>query len=116
MDDVKKPGKQPAWSVAQAKARLSEVIERARAGEPQLITRNGRKAVVVCRRMIGKRLANPSRLFMISCAPRRSLGSNSILNGTRAVREISSCEIFAGHQCYIRGAAPKAGRQCRPMV
>ncbi len=35
------------WTVARAKARLSEVIERAMAGEPQTITRNGRTAVVV---------------------------------------------------------------------
>src|SRR5262249_22972750 len=36
-----------AWSVAQAKARLSEVIERALKEGPQEITRNGRPAVVV---------------------------------------------------------------------
>ena len=35
------------WTVAQAKAKLSEVIERARSGGPQTITRNGRTAVVV---------------------------------------------------------------------
>jgi prevent-host-death family protein len=35
------------WTVAEAKAKLSEVIERARAGGPQTITRNGRTAVVV---------------------------------------------------------------------
>lgn len=35
------------WTVARAKARLSEVIERAMAGEPQTITRNGKTAVVV---------------------------------------------------------------------
>ena len=35
------------WTVAQAKAKLSELIERARAGEPQTITRSGREAVVV---------------------------------------------------------------------
>jgi len=35
------------WSVAEAKARLSELIERARSGGPQAITRKGRKAVVV---------------------------------------------------------------------
>ena len=35
------------WSVAQAKARLSEVIDRARTEGPQEITRNGRPAVVV---------------------------------------------------------------------
>ena len=35
------------WSVAEAKAKLSEVIEKAMAGEPQAITRNGKPAVVV---------------------------------------------------------------------
>jgi prevent-host-death family protein len=35
------------WTVAQAKAKLSEVIERALSGAPQTITRNGRIAVVV---------------------------------------------------------------------
>jgi prevent-host-death family protein len=36
-----------AWTVATAKARLSEVIERAAAEGPQTITRRGRKAAVV---------------------------------------------------------------------
>lgn len=35
------------WSVAEAKARLSEVIDRALKQGPQGITRNGRPAVVV---------------------------------------------------------------------
>ncbi|MGE0006969.1 MAG: type II toxin-antitoxin system prevent-host-death family antitoxin [Parvibaculaceae bacterium] len=35
-----------SWTVAQAKARLSEVIEKAR-HEPQSITRHGKSAVVV---------------------------------------------------------------------
>jgi prevent-host-death family protein len=35
------------WSVAEAKAHLSEVVNRALSDGPQLITRNGRKAVVV---------------------------------------------------------------------
>lgn len=35
-----------SWTVAQAKARLSEVIEKARR-EPQAITRHGKNAVVV---------------------------------------------------------------------
>jgi prevent-host-death family protein len=35
-----------AWTVANAKARLSELIERAQA-EPQTITRNGKPSVVV---------------------------------------------------------------------
>jgi len=35
------------WTVAEAKAKFSEVIERARLGGPQTITRNGRRAAVV---------------------------------------------------------------------
>jgi prevent-host-death family protein len=35
------------WTVAEAKAKLSEVIENARAHGPQTITRSGRKAAVV---------------------------------------------------------------------
>jgi len=36
-----------AWTVAEAKAHLSEVIERAKSEGPQTITRHGREAVVV---------------------------------------------------------------------
>jgi prevent-host-death family protein len=35
------------WSVAQAKAKFSEVIEKAKAEGPQTITRNGRKAAIL---------------------------------------------------------------------
>lgn len=35
------------WSVARAKAKLSEVIDRAKAEGPQYVTRNGRDAAVV---------------------------------------------------------------------
>lgn len=35
------------WSVAEAKAKFSEVIDRARREGPQTVTRNGRSAVVV---------------------------------------------------------------------
>ena len=35
------------WTVADAKARLSEVIDRAQGGASQVITRNGKRAVVV---------------------------------------------------------------------
>ena len=38
---------QRTWAVAQAKARFSEVIDRALTDGPQTITRKGRKAVVV---------------------------------------------------------------------
>jgi prevent-host-death family protein len=39
--------KRTAWSVAEAKAKFSEVIEQARSRGPQTITRNGRTAAVV---------------------------------------------------------------------
>ncbi|MFI4891035.1 MAG: type II toxin-antitoxin system prevent-host-death family antitoxin [Steroidobacterales bacterium] len=35
------------WTVAEAKAKFSEVIDQAQAQGPQTITRNGRQAVVV---------------------------------------------------------------------
>jgi prevent-host-death family protein len=35
------------WTVAEAKAKFSEVIERAQSDGPQAITRNGRQAAVV---------------------------------------------------------------------
>lgn len=35
------------WTVAEARAKLSDVIERAQNEGPQVITRNGRRAVVV---------------------------------------------------------------------
>lgn len=36
-----------SWTVAEAKARFSEVIDRATSDGPQTITRNGRRAVVI---------------------------------------------------------------------
>lgn len=35
------------WTVAEAKAKFSEVIDRARTQTPQVVTRNGQPAVVV---------------------------------------------------------------------
>ena len=35
------------WTIAEAKARFSELLERARSAGPQTITRRGRKAAVV---------------------------------------------------------------------
>lgn len=37
----------PTWTVAEAKAKFSELIESARASGPQTITKNGRKAAIV---------------------------------------------------------------------
>jgi len=36
-----------AWTVAKAKAKFSEVIEKANSEGPQTITRNGRRAAVI---------------------------------------------------------------------
>jgi prevent-host-death family protein len=36
-----------AWTVAEAKAKFSEVIEKAKSEGPQTITRNGRRAAVL---------------------------------------------------------------------
>lgn len=36
-----------AWTVAEAKAKFSEVIDRATSDGPQTVTRNGRTAVVI---------------------------------------------------------------------
>jgi prevent-host-death family protein len=44
MEDAMADG---TWSVAQAKAKFSEVIEKARAEGPQHVTRNGKDAVVI---------------------------------------------------------------------
>lgn len=35
------------WTVAEAKAKFSELVEKAQTAGPQLITKNGRKAAVV---------------------------------------------------------------------
>jgi len=37
----------PHWTVAEAKAKFSEVIDRAESDGPQTITRNGRTAAVI---------------------------------------------------------------------
>lgn len=53
------------WSVAEAKARLSEVIERARTQGPQHVTRNGKDAVVVVSAETwAKQLENPGIGFL----------------------------------------------------
>lgn len=50
-----------AWSVAQAKAKFSEVIENARMHGPQHITRNGKEAVVVVSVEEWRRRSAPAR-------------------------------------------------------
>ncbi|HZS83802.1 MAG TPA: type II toxin-antitoxin system Phd/YefM family antitoxin [Stellaceae bacterium] len=58
------------WTVAEAKAKFSEVIERARSGGPQTITKNGRRAAVVVaaeeRERKTKRAGNLAEFFAAS--------------------------------------------------
>jgi prevent-host-death family protein len=64
------------WTVAQAKAKFSEVIDRAMAEGPQTITRKGRKAVVIVEaeewQRKTKRVGNLAEFFAAS--PLRSSG------------------------------------------
>ncbi len=50
-----------SWSLAEAKAKFSEVVERARTDGPQHVTRNGRKAVVIVSEAEWGRLVWPPR-------------------------------------------------------
>lgn len=50
------------WTLEKAKNRLSEVVRRALAHEPQLVTRGGRDAVVVLAKEDYERLVAPAGL------------------------------------------------------
>lgn len=49
------------WSLAEAKAKLSEVVEKARTQGPQHLTRNGKDAVVVVSAVEWERRTNTPR-------------------------------------------------------
>ena len=52
-----------SWKLEDAKNRFSEVVRRALAREPQLVTRNGRRAVVVVSAEEYDRLVAPEPLL-----------------------------------------------------
>lgn len=54
------PSRSAAWKLGEAKARLSEVVRLAVAGQPQRVTVNGRDAVVVVAARDFDRLQAPS--------------------------------------------------------
>lgn len=62
--------KQELWTVATAKARLSEIIDRALTNGPQTITRHGRRTVVVVAaeewERKSKRIGNLAEFFAAS--------------------------------------------------
>ena len=47
VDEATEMESKPTWTIAEAKAKFSELVETARAVGPQTITRNGREAAVV---------------------------------------------------------------------
>jgi len=61
------------WTVAEAKARFGELIDRAQSGRPQTITQYGRKAVVVVAakdwKRNTKRIGNLAEFFAASPLP-----------------------------------------------
>lgn len=77
------------WSAAEAKARFSELIERARSDGPQTITRNGRTAAVVVaaedwRRRTGRE-GSLAEFFAASPLPGSKLEVTRIAGGLRRV-------------------------------
>jgi prevent-host-death family protein len=79
------------WTVAQAKARLSEVMERARHQGPQAITRNGKSAVMVVDAAVWDRLRKQERRGSFADFLRESPLRDADLELTRlpdGVREI----------------------------
>ena len=55
-----KPRAQRSWTLTDAKAQCSDVVQRALDGEPQRITRHGTEAVVVVSADIYDRAATPA--------------------------------------------------------
>lgn len=76
------------WTVAEAKARLSEIIERAQSSGPQTITKKGRRVVVVDtqeRERKTRRSGNLAEFF--AAAPLRKSGLK-IKRGKEALRRV----------------------------
>lgn len=61
------------WTVAEAKAKFSELVETARTGGPQTITRNGRQTAVVVSieewERSGRRQGTLAEFFAVSPLP-----------------------------------------------
>ena len=75
------------WTVAEAKAKFSQVIERAQSDGPQTITRNGRIAVVIVAteewERKTKRTGNLAEFFASSPLPRSGLRVKRLKDGPR---------------------------------
>jgi prevent-host-death family protein len=81
--------KASTWTVADAKAKLSEVIDLARSGGPQTITRNGRTAVVIVAaeewERKTKRTGNLAEFFAASPLRRSQLNAKRLKDRPRKV-------------------------------
>ncbi len=73
------PGRVKAiWQLQEAKARFSEVVERALQGEPQLVLRRGRKAVVVLDWETYARLAGEEISVLEALRPPKTLPNEEV--------------------------------------
>ncbi|MGO8785939.1 MAG: type II toxin-antitoxin system Phd/YefM family antitoxin [Terriglobia bacterium] len=76
-----------AWTVAQAKAKFSEVIDKARSLGPQTIARNGRRAAVVVAadewERKSRRKGNLAEFFASSPLRRSGLKIDRLRGGVR---------------------------------
>ncbi len=83
------------WGVAEAKARFSEVIDRALADGPQTITRKGQKAVVVVSaeewQRKTKRKGNLAEFFAASPLRDSELKIKRPKDGPRAIELLVFC-------------------------
>ena len=81
----------PGWTLAEAKARFSEVVRLAAAGQPQRVSVRGRKAVVVVaadefdRLRARKAAASLHDLLSQSPLARLAFGGDSVRNPVREV-------------------------------
>ena len=100
-----------SWTVAQAKARLSEVIEKARRHGPQSITRNGKKAVVVVDAAAWERAQKRKREGNFLCADRASK-SLELTTGS----ETLDCDVSARYECDIGGDQATSKSRCHGLA
>ena len=81
--------KSPSWTVAEAKAKLSEVIERAVTNGPQVITRHGKQAVCVVSveewERKTKRVGTLAEFFSASSLGEGSLVSDRLRDSPREI-------------------------------
>ena len=79
-----------AWAVADAKARFSELIDRALSDGPQTITRRGRTAVVVVSatewERKSRRTGNLAEFFAASPLPGSSVKIERVQDGPRELK------------------------------